>query len=66
MGKTQTVPNFQALWLRLRTVYSSAGKHRNVAVLDNHKNRKEIICRKFGVVCDADINRIAESLKPTN
>jgi hypothetical protein len=61
--KGKAAPNFQMLWKRLRTVYSSSGKNRNVAVLDNHEDRKEFICRRLGVVCDADINRISASLK---
>lgn len=61
--KGKAAPNFQVLWRRLRTAYLSAGKNRKVAVLDNHENRKELICRKLGVVCDADVNRISASLK---
>lgn len=34
-----------------------------VAVLDNFKDRKETICRRLNVVCDADVNRISEELK---
>ncbi len=64
--KSKASSNFQSLWDRLRTVYLSAGKKRQVAVLDNHRNRKELICRKLGVVSDADVNRISASLKAPN
>jgi len=34
-----------------------------VAVLDNHQDRKEAICRKLGVISEMDINRISDGLK---
>jgi hypothetical protein len=55
--------DFNKLWKRLRTVYETAGKVRNVAVLDNFQHDKESICRRLNVVCDADVNRIADELK---
>jgi len=55
--------DFRTLWSRLRAAYSLAGRTRMVAVLDNFKDRKETICRRLNVVCDADVNRISESLK---
>lgn len=36
---------------------------RKVAVLDNHRESKEAICRRLGVVTEADVSRIAESLR---
>jgi hypothetical protein len=56
------VPQWEKLWKRLRDVYVLAGKDRHVAVLDNHSNRKEAICRKLGVVSDADISRIGRQI----
>jgi len=55
--------DFRQLWTRLRSVYSLAGKQRMVAVLDNHQDRKEAICRKLGVISEMDINRISDGLK---
>lgn len=54
--------DFRKLWERLRSVYVAADKPRMVAVLDNHQDRKEAICRKFGVICDMDVNRISKQL----
>lgn len=56
-------PNWSDLWSRLRVVFTIAGKKRDVAVLDNFKDRKESICRKFNVVCRADVLRISTELK---
>jgi len=61
--KRKAAPDFRALWARLRTVYHSSGMVRKVAVLDNHKDKKETICKKLGVVCGADIDRISASLR---
>lgn len=63
MKVVQARSDFRKLWTRLRSVYSLAGKHRMVAVLDNHQGRKETICRKLGVISDMDINRISTELK---
>ena len=51
-------PNWNKLWNRLRETYRLSGKHRYVAVLDNFIDSKEIICRKLGVICELDVNRI--------
>ncbi len=56
-------PNWRDLWSRLRTAFAIAGRKRDVAVLDNYGNRKERICRKFNVVCPADVVRIGAKLK---
>ncbi len=55
-------PNWNQLWKQLRDVYSLVGRDRDVAVLDNHVDRKEAICRKLGVVSGADVNRIGKKL----
>ena len=33
------------------------------AILANHASRPEYICRKLGVVCSADVDRISKKLK---
>ena len=55
--------NWNELYNCLKNVYSQFGQIRKVAVLDNFKSRKEKICRKFGVICHADISRISKDLK---
>lgn len=47
----------------MRTALLVAGKKRDVAVLDNYKDRKEAICKKFNVVCKADVLRISTELR---
>ncbi len=54
--------DFKDLWGRLRSVYSIANKSRMVSVLDNHAYDKKMICKKLGVVCNMDINRISSIL----
>lgn len=54
--------DWDKLWKRLREVYLVAGQDRQVAVLDNHADRKEEICRKLGVVSDADVGRIGKEV----
>ena len=56
-------PNFQALWTRLMTITMSSGDERFRAVLLNHTDKKEYICRKLGVVTEADVQRILNSKK---
>lgn len=62
-AKNKARPNWSDLWGRLRIVFTVAGKKRDVAVLDNYRYRKESICRKFNVVCRADVLRISTELK---
>ncbi len=57
-------PNWGKLHSSLSDVYSRAGATRMKAVLESHSERKEIICRRLGVICDADVSRVASSLKP--
>lgn len=55
--------SWPALWESLRRTYEAAGLPRKVAVLDNHRDSKEAICRRLGVVSEADVARVAESLR---
>lgn len=50
------------LYARLEAVLSATGQDRRQAALKNHVDQKELICRKFGVVCEADVDRIAGQL----
>jgi hypothetical protein len=59
-----TRSNWNELWKRLRDVYYVAEKPRHVAVLENFKNSKESICRRMGIISDADIARVANKLRP--
>lgn len=61
--KTQRKSDWNALFESLRSVYRKADQQRMVAALDNHKENREAICRKLGVVCEADVSRIASSLR---
>ena len=56
-------PDWGRLWADLRSIYVTAGRNRDVAVLDNFSNRKEKILRKLNVVCRGDILRISKSLR---
>ena len=56
-------PNFQVLWRLLVGAAEKAGNERYKAILTNHSNQQEYICRKLGVVCAADVERIAKQLK---
>lgn len=50
--------NFVALWERLMAVAVKTKDDRLKATLMNHEGRKEHICRKLGVVTEADIKRV--------
>lgn len=56
-------PDFRRLWGRLRSVYTEYGEIRKLSVLDNHTGNKSGICKRLGVICDSDVNRIALRLK---
>ncbi len=56
-------PNFPALWGMLVTMSAKVENPRFRAVLSNHSTRQEYICRKFGVVCSADVERLAKKLQ---
>lgn len=55
-------PDWNKLHSSLRNVYSAAGAGRMQAAVENHSDRKELICRRLGVVSSADLSRIASSL----
>jgi hypothetical protein len=57
--------NWNELWRKVRDIYSLADKTRSVSVLDNFKNHKENICRRMGIVSDADVARLLSRVKPT-
>jgi len=59
------IPNWNQLFSKLEMVYKLNGKTRDVSVLNNFRNHKENICRKLGVICDADVTRISSKLKKT-
>lgn len=54
--------NFATLWNKLKTVAEVNHDDGLKATLMNHERRKEYICRKLGVVTDADVNRIADQI----
>jgi len=56
--------NWNELWKRLRDIYYVAEKPRHAAVLENFKNNKESICRRMGIISDADIVRVVAKLRP--
>ncbi len=55
-------PDWGRLHASLGHAYSAAGATRMKAVVDNHSDRKESICRKLGVVSGADVARISSDL----
>ena len=55
--------NWDDLFSRLNEVYTMYGQNRQKAVLNNHKNKKEMICRKLGVVSESDIVRISKNFE---
>jgi hypothetical protein len=64
MKKPAKQANWNKLWSNLSDIYSVAGMQRQKAILDNHIDQKEKICRKLGVVCEADIVRISNKILP--
>jgi hypothetical protein len=50
--------NFKNLWRRMVLLAEEHGDERLRSTLMNHENRQEYICRKYGVVSDADLTRI--------
>jgi hypothetical protein len=61
--KSRKKPDWNKLWKQLRNVYEINGRTRQVAVLDNYAGKKEAICRKLGVICGSDVNRIYQEIK---
>jgi len=53
-------PDFQALWRMLVGVAEDAKNDRVKAILTNHSGKQEYICRKLGVICAADVARLAK------
>lgn len=51
-------PDFLALWTRLLSVAQETGDSRLKATLENHRDKPEYICRKYGVVGESDVTRI--------
>jgi hypothetical protein len=60
-NKGQIKPNFKNLWTQAMAMANGLGDTKTVAVLANHKENPERICRKLGIVCPADIERIKSS-----
>jgi hypothetical protein len=60
--KKKPPPNWDLLFHRLSEVYIAAGQKRKKSVLDNHTDKKERICRRLGVISEADIVRISNQL----
>jgi hypothetical protein len=56
-------PNFAILWRLLLGVAEKAGHEKYKALLNNHAEKQEYICRKLGVVCSADVERISKKLQ---
>jgi len=56
-------PDWNKLHSSLRDVYVSAGAERMTAVVDNHREKKETICRQLGVISPADVARVARELR---
>lgn len=55
--------NFGALWIRLMSIASKVGDDRMKAALMNHENKKERICRRLGVISEADVQRMETIFK---
>ena len=55
--------DWDMLWARAYSIFSSFGVNRQVAVLENFKNKKETICRILGIVKDTDLTRIHQKLE---
>jgi hypothetical protein len=56
--------SWNELWKKLRELYYIAEKPRHAAVLENFRNNKESICRRMGVISDADVVRVTSKLRP--
>lgn len=56
-------PNFRNLWNRLHHIYTKYDEKRKVSVLENFANNKAYICKKLGVIGDADVNRLTNNLR---
>lgn len=56
-------PDWGSLYDGLCTAYRAAGNDRMLAAMENFRDRKETICRKLGVVSDADVARVAARMR---
>ena len=56
-------PNFGALWTILMEVAAKINHDKLKAILTNHNDKQEYICRKFGVICAADIERVTKKFQ---
>ena len=56
-------PDWGKLHSALVDVYASAGAKRMKAAVENHSDKKEQICRRLGVVSNADVSRVAAELR---
>jgi hypothetical protein len=56
-------PNFKALWGMMVGLADEIGDSRLRAVLMNHEDRREHICRRLGVVSAGDVERIRDRRK---
>ena len=59
-------PNFQALWNLLVGIAEKTNNTKFKAVLTNHSDRQEYICRRLGVISQADIDRYEKKLQRLN
>lgn len=55
--------DFRNLWVKLMVAADKRGDHRFKAVLLNHEDRPEYICKKLNVICEADVSRILSTMK---
>lgn len=55
--------DFRALWDKLVAAASASGDTRLLATLTNNEGRKEWICRRLGIVSDADVARVSSSMR---
>ena len=60
-AKPQFKPDFQILWTRMMGVAMESSDQEMKSILLNHTTKKEYICRKLGIVMEADILRIQKS-----
>jgi hypothetical protein len=63
MDKNQSKPNFKTLWTQAMTTAKDTGDSRVISVLENHKENPERICRKLGIICNADILRLKKTIE---
>lgn len=55
--------DWNKLYAGLLVIYKNASLTRKVSVLENFKNKKEIICRKLNVIKISDLIRIEKEIK---